>query len=546
MLLLSVLWSLPLVFELSVVWWQEEVLLHLDQDQDGIITLHELLSPARAAAADALCDSSERLRAERAAATLRTLAFFGMLRRVLKAFDLQVGHYYGGSGSFARREERAVRVARGPSDGWRSGPSARATASHYLARAAGAAGAAGGGGELELSTAETDDVAAVGVPRWRRGLRSLLPRWLRGYLRAHLRSLRWFAVTPPTYVFWHVLSLEMASSSGWRRLLLPALFFAVQEVGHNVRLLALMLVHEGFALHERLRGRSAFWLHRLELGAALHWVTLALALAFDASSVFGAPPPPVGVLLHLPAACLVCVTILEQLPGDESEIAVLLRAAARVSAPGDLRHMCSNSWYRGLLDLLVQSPESLIGFVDLARAQRSLPWWLRPPLPDAADLRASALPLTTLGGLSISDVLNGDGSMTGTPPRPEAGHWSESFRSRGRQRDDSVTAARLRSSTFGLQYSALPSSGSLADLAGSALLKVASLTALADLTVPGLKRRGSMEGLLAVSQPLRRCSTMHQCTNAPMHQCTHAPRRQCTNAQCAACRRGCWPRSPPS
>ena len=62
-----------------------------------------------------------------------------MLRRVLKAFDLQVGHYYGGSGSFARREERAVRVARGPSDGWRSGPSARATASHYLARAAGAA-----------------------------------------------------------------------------------------------------------------------------------------------------------------------------------------------------------------------------------------------------------------------------------------------------------------------------------------------------------------------------------------------------------------------
>ena len=38
-LLLSVLWSLPLVVELSVVWWQEEVLLHLDQDQDGAITL---------------------------------------------------------------------------------------------------------------------------------------------------------------------------------------------------------------------------------------------------------------------------------------------------------------------------------------------------------------------------------------------------------------------------------------------------------------------------------------------------------------------------
>jgi len=500
-LLLSVLWSLPLVFELSVVWWQEEVLLHLDQDQDGIITLHELLSPARAAVADALCGSNEKLRAERAAATLRTLAFFGMLRRVLKALDLQVGHYYGGLGSFARREEWPSRSP----NGWRSGPSARATASRYLARAAGAAGAAGGGGsdELELSTTESDEVAVVGVPRWRRGLRSLLPRWLRGYLRAHLRSLRWFAVTPPTYVFWHVLSLEMASSSGWRRLLLPALFFAVQEVGHNVRLLALMLVHEGIALHERLRGRSAFWLHRLELGAALHWVTLALALAFDASSVFGAPPPPVGVLLHLPAACLVCVTVLEQLPGDESEIAVLLRAAARVSAPGDLRHMCSNSWYRGLLDILVQAPESLVGFVDLARAQRSLPWWLRPPLPDAADLRASSLPPNTLGGLSISDVLNGDGS---------------------------VRAARVRSGTFGLQYSALPSSGSLADLAGSALLKVASLTALADLAVPGLTRRGSMEGLLAVSQPLRRCSTMHPCTQPPMHPCTHAPSHPYTHA----------------
>ena len=43
--------------------------------------------------------------------------------------------------------------------------------------------------------------------------------------------------------------------------------------------------------------------------------------------------------------------------------------------------------------------------VDLARAQRSLPWWLRPPLPDAADLRASpmlrsasSLPLDDAGG----------------------------------------------------------------------------------------------------------------------------------------------------
>ena len=148
----------------------------------------------------------------------------------------------------------------------------------------------------------------------------------------------------------------------------------MQEVGHTVRLLALMLVHEGFALHERVRARSAFWLHRLELGAALHWITLALALAFE---VFGAPPPPVGVLCHAPAACLVCVTVLEQLPGDESEIAILLRAAARVSAPGDLRHMCSNSWYRGLLDLLVLSPESLAGAVDLARAAQ--PALVAPP-----------------------------------------------------------------------------------------------------------------------------------------------------------------------
>jgi hypothetical protein len=35
-------------------------------------------------------------------------------------------------------------------------------------------------------------------------------------------------VTPPTYVFWHALAVEMGGSLGWRRLLLPALFFAVQ------------------------------------------------------------------------------------------------------------------------------------------------------------------------------------------------------------------------------------------------------------------------------------------------------------------------------
>ena len=102
-----------------------------------------------------------------------------------------------------------------------------------------------------------------------------------------------------------------------------------------------------------------------------------------------------------------------------------------------------------------------MGSVDLARAQRSLPWWLRPPLPDAADLRYQTQPLNMEG---ISDALDGDGSM---------------------------------------RVAKLASSGSLADLAGSALLKVASL---ADLTVPGLARRNSMDGLLAVSQPLRSVS----------------------------------------
>ena len=54
--------------------------------------------------------------------------------------------------------------------------------------------------------------------------------------------------------------------------------------------------------------------------------------------------------------------------------------------------------------------------------------------------------------------------------------------------------------------SALASSGSLADLAGSALRQVASFTTFADLPLPGLTRRGSMEGLLAVSAPLRSVS----------------------------------------
>ena len=35
-------------------------------------------------------------------------------------------------------------------------------------------------------------------------------------------------MTPPTYVFWHALAVEMGGSLGWRRLLLPALCFAVQ------------------------------------------------------------------------------------------------------------------------------------------------------------------------------------------------------------------------------------------------------------------------------------------------------------------------------
>jgi len=41
----------------------------------------------------------------------------------------------------------------------------------------------------------------VGVPRWRRALRAMMPLWLRELLRAHLRSLRWLAVALPTYLF---------------------------------------------------------------------------------------------------------------------------------------------------------------------------------------------------------------------------------------------------------------------------------------------------------------------------------------------------------
>ena len=88
---------------------------------------------------------------------------------MLKAFDLQVGHYYGGLGSLARRAEG--RPSREP-DASRSGgsPHRLSTASLYLARAVGeasaaasgaaaataaaAAAAGGGAGELRLSIAE--------------------------------------------------------------------------------------------------------------------------------------------------------------------------------------------------------------------------------------------------------------------------------------------------------------------------------------------------------------------------------------------------------
>ena len=348
-LLLSVLWVIPLTIEAVGRWWREEILqAHERGAQAGG---GASLSPAGGAGdciAAAGCGGAELAKATRAAATLRTLAFFSSLRRVGKAFDLQVGHYYG-------------------------------TASRHSSQRRGYH-------EKELM-----------------GARRIVPTWARAYWR----SARWLAVTPPTYLFWHALSAEMGSSRGWRRLLLPTALFAAQEAGQTLRLILLLIVNEGYSMHEHLRKRSARWLHRLELCAAVHWLSLAVAVAAaaalgnaerascsaaaDASSASSAPPPSVGVLVVLPTACLTALTFLEQLPGDASEILTLLADSTRASVPGDLRHLVSgNSWYRGVLSSLVVDPEAMVEAVDLATAQRNLPWWLRPPLPSSHLLRRAA------------------------------------------------------------------------------------------------------------------------------------------------------------
>ena len=244
----------------------------------------------------------------------------------------------------------------------------------------------------------------------------------------------------------------------------------------------LLIVHEGqLARHQYFRQRSARWLHRLEVVSALHWVSLAVAVAWP-DGTFGPPPPFQGILLGLPAACLVAITCLEQLPGDAtSDSRLLLRGAARASQPGDLQHLISsNAWYRGLLDLLVIDPERLASGPALGRAQGNLPWWLRPPLLDAQALRGGggisrALPpqrkrlgsqlgthseyvslhAFTGSQASRTDNLSGIGMGSGDAAAPAMGR-SSSFDIFARLKPPS---AGLRSSSFGLPGLLFPGGG---------------------------------------------------------------------------------------
>lgn len=71
------------------------------------------------------------------------------------------------------------------------------------------------------------------------------------------------------------------------------------------------------------------------------------------------------------------------------------------------------------LNAAVVEPEALAGTVGLADAQRQLPWWLRPPLPDARQLRSVPLlqpnltPMTPEPGSSTARLL-GWGSAAAT------------------------------------------------------------------------------------------------------------------------------------
>lgn len=411
-LLLSVLWVVPLTIEAAQRWWQAVVISELDLELglallggDGNVLGRGLGGiggrglnrdggrsggkgsrgghGGSGGTSTVGCSGEDGAAAERAAATLATLACFAMIRRVGKSLDLQMGHYYWSD----VRDAGETDMARDAAQLHRADP--RSRRSIGSGRIGGLAGSDGGIGSIGAAAMAS-----------RPGERASMPAWLRAYLR----SVRWCAVTPPTAVVWYAMSVEMRTHSGWQRLLLPTLLFALNECGQTIRLFTLLVVHEGFSLHEHLRLRSAHWLHRLELFAALHWVGLAGAVLLP-GSVFGAAPPPASVLLALPCACLVAITVLEQLPGDASELDVLLRHSARANVKGDLAHLCSgNSWYRGLLDVLVVDPESLRDVTPLSSAQRNLPWWLRPPLPDSDLLRRSYGQLTSLAAASSGSL----------------------------------------------------------------------------------------------------------------------------------------------
>lgn len=301
LLLLSVLWIIPLNLDAGLRWWKEEVLGFLDGMGKQVASRSARRAPSRLWAGyspvpEEGCQADLPLAAQ-AAATLHTLAYFGMLRRVSKSFDLQVTHYY------KSRDEQQ-------------------------------------GGQTETSKSRR---TYIKVGRGRSLLRDLgTPRWIKSYLR----SWRWFAVTPPAYLFWYALSVEMARSCGWRRLLFPCLLLALNEFLQTLRLFILLIISEE-KMHERYRRRSAHWLHLLELFAALHWITLAAAVLYEGRTT-NSSPPHAGVLFGFPVACLVGVTYLEHLPGDLTDVGVLIRNAARVLQPGDLQHLISgNSWYRG-------------------------------------------------------------------------------------------------------------------------------------------------------------------------------------------------------
>ena len=176
-LLLSVLWLLPITLEAGVRWWREEVLVYVGEFSDDEALVRRA---AAIVAAGEECGVDERGKAAHAALALRTLAHFAMLRRIGKAIDLQVGHYY-------RRHEESPRPAAGHERQKQQQQQQQQQQWRKPQR---------NGGPLPRRAAPPQQTSHSSA-----GGRRCSAGWAHRWLKSYVRSVR-PCITPPTYLLY--------------------------------------------------------------------------------------------------------------------------------------------------------------------------------------------------------------------------------------------------------------------------------------------------------------------------------------------------------